>query len=453
MTDNGYEDDGKMEHVKEVFRNFDSAQRKTIPKDRMIKVLGSLDPTFTAEELDVLLRSSPKASNGEVIYEDFVEFVRAGAKAGSKEAVQQTNIDVIVNEKKSTLQVPEKSSLVNEKKSARQEDSGSDLGLDDDEERIAEEEKERRKMSQMSRHQRKSICAGGASEHEIKSYKPPTFPKPDATKSKIADTIKNNSKMQVVGVANLNGEQLEEMVMAFQEMRVVQGQDVIRQGEQGDCLYVIEEGDFDILISRKLDDDTLGEPAKVASFGPGSLFGELAILYSSPRAATVRCASAAGVIWSLDQKPFQMLLRRCGINKLEQYSGWLNEVEILKVLNLHEISMLADTCEEILVEEGEVIMQQGDIGDAFYILEEGECAAFFEVDGEEKIVKTYSNQGEYFGELALINDAPRKASVKATKDGMVLKIDKENFVNLLGPIIDRLREVASEYPQFADFMK
>lgn len=273
-----------MEHVKEVFRHFDSAQSKTIPKERMMKVLVSLDPTFTTEELDALLDNSPK-KNGEVIYEDFCEFVRAGSKE------------------------PAKTPVVNSKHSARQEDSGSDLGLDEDEAKVADEEKERRKMSQMSGHHRKSICAGGADEEEIKNYKPPVFPKPVETKTLIADTIKNNDKMQVLGIANLNGEQLEELVMAFQEVKVVQGQDVIKQGEEGDCLYVIEDGDFDILIARKLEDDTLSEPAKVTSFGPGSLFGELAILYSSPRAATVRCASASGRIWSLGQQPFQMLLR------------------------------------------------------------------------------------------------------------------------------------------------
>jgi cAMP-dependent protein kinase regulator len=318
-----------------------------------------------------------------------------------------------------------------------------------EEDRLAEEE-EKRKISSMSSKKRGSISAAAVSEDDIRNYVPPSYPKPDASKDKIAQTMKGNDKMKVLGMEKLNGAQLNDMVMAFQERRVKQNEDVIIQGQPGDALYVIESGSFDIFVSRTLDDGKLGAPVKVANFGPGSLFGELAILYNSPRAATVRCASTEGLLWSLEREPFQMLLKKCGIEKVEQYSGWLTQVDILKVLNLHEISQLADACESVLLEKDEIVIKQGDAGDAFFILEEGECAAFIEASGGEKMVKKYESQGDYFGELALINNAPRKATVRALGDAVVLKVEKESFDNLMGPIIDRLRGNASKYPQYAD---
>lgn len=234
------------------------------------------------------------------------------------------------------------------------------------------------------------------------------------------------------------------MVMAFQEKTIEQDHNVITQGDEGDCLYIIDEGNFDIYVARPDDTGKLGAPFKVTNFGEGMLFGELALMYSAPRAATVKCATPTARVWSLDREPFQMLLKRCGIQMVEQYSGWLTGVDMLKPLNLHEISMLADACENVLLDEGEVIYQQGDEGDALYILEDGQCGAFVETDDGEQLVKSYTEQGEYFGSLALLNDAPRQTTVKATTDANVLRISKETFEGMLGPIKDRLQTRAAE---------
>lgn len=315
------------------------------------------------------------------------------------------------------------------------------------------EAEERKKMAARGGKKHDNIVGVGASEDDIKNYAPPSFPKSEATKAKLAETLKQNEKMTILGIGKIPPVHFGEMVMAFQEKKVAQHEDVIKQGDDGQALYIVESGNFDIFVARKNPEDgSLGVAAKVANFGPGSLFGELAILYDAPRAATVRCASAESQIWSLDREPFQMLLKKSGVEKVEQYSGWLTQVDILKVLNLHEISQLADACDTTLVEKDEVLMKQGDAGDAFYILEEGKIAAYFEEAGKQTIVKTYETQGEYFGELALINDAPRKATVKALTDASVLKIEKESFDALLGPIFSKLKEQASKYPQYADLL-
>jgi cAMP-dependent protein kinase regulator len=323
----------------------------------------------------------------------------------------------------------------------------SEFGAEETEEDRKREDEIRAKA--VSNKRRCSFSAESANDAEIKNFKCPSFPKSPADKKKIGDALKANSKMQILGIDRCQPADFDELVMAFKEGTVSQNQDVIKQGDQGDCLYIVNEGDFDIFVARQNDDGSFGAPSKVATFGPGSLFGELSIMYSAPRAATVRCVSPAAKVWSLDRKSFQMMLKRCGVQMVEQYSGWLTEVDVLKCLNSHEISKLADACESELLDADTVIMQQGDEGDAFYILEEGSCVAFINGPSGEQVVKTYEKQGEYFGELALINNAPRKASVKTTSDSSVLKITKEQFVDLLGPINDRLKDLASKYPAIA----
>lgn len=316
-----------------------------------------------------------------------------------------------------------------------------------------DEEYDRQEMAKIhsiGSRRRDSFSSASANEDDIKTYIFPAFEKAAEANERIAAALIGHDKMKILGVDKLSKELLDQMVGAFQPRCVVQGEDVITQGDKGDRLYVIDEGNFDIFVARKTESGEPGEPIKVANFLPGFVFGELALLYDAPRAATVRCATVDARLWSLDREPFQMALKRSGLTKIEQYTGWLTAVDILKVLNLHEIGCLADACEEVLLEKDEVLMTQGEVGDAFYILQEGQCGAFIIDGGIEKIVKTYEKQGDYFGELALINNAPRKATVKATADAVVLKVEKDKFDNLMGPLLERLKAQAETYPQYAD---
>merc|ERR1712139_460601 len=96
-----------------------------------------------------------------------------------------------------------------------------------------------------------------------------------------------NEKMGILGLDKIPQVHLEEMVMAFEERKIRAGEDVIKQGDEGDRMYIVESGNFDIYVARADAAGVLGAPAKVANFPEGSLFGELAILYDAPRAATV----------------------------------------------------------------------------------------------------------------------------------------------------------------------
>lgn len=76
------------------------------------------------------------------------------------------------------------------------------------------------------------------------------------------------------------------------------------------------------------------------------------------------------------------------------------------------------------------------MGDKFYILESGEAEAFKR--GEEKPLKTYG-KGDYFGELALLEDKPRAASVVSKGEVKVAALGKDGFQRLLGPVESIMR--------------
>jgi len=319
-----------------------------------------------------------------------------------------------------------------------------------------QEQEELQKIAKIQGTRRRmSIACESVSNSAVKDYVKPIYAKDDSTKQHIRNVLKGNEKMQVL-FGHLDGTLLEDIINAFEETTVHQGIDIIKQGDQGDCLYIVSEGEVDVFVARPGPDGTMppGKGSKVISLSSGSLFGELALMYSAPRAATVEIASPECKLWKLDREPFKMLSAQNNENKYEMYEGWLSEVDILKCLNHHEVSKLSELLQSHLYNKDEVIITQGQPGDKFYILEDGTCSAFISGTEGEKKVKDYEKQGEYFGEIALLKEVPRKATVRATGSGAtVLWISKEDFIAVLGPIQGSLRKDVDKYSQYADFLK
>lgn len=321
---------------------------------------------------------------------------------------------------------------------------------------LAEDENAKRMAKMKHAGRRQAVAAESTSAAEVKDYVKPVYSKDATTKERIKGVIKGNDKMQVL-FGHLSDVQIEDVVNAFQEISASQGDFIIRQGDEGDCLYIINSGTVDVHVSRpgangQSPHRDIG--AKVASLGSGALFGELALMYSAPRAATVKIASASCKLWKLDREPFKMLLAQQANSTYEMYEGWLSEVDILKSLNHFELSQLSEMLQSDLYDAGEDIIKQGDPGECFYILEDGTCAAFIGGPGGEKKVKDYTRKGDYFGEIALMQDVPRKATIRATGEGAsVLWMSKDDFTAVMGPIKDILAKDIGKYPQYAEFLR
>mmetsp|Transcript_80795 Transcript_80795/g.254942 ORF Transcript_80795/g.254942 Transcript_80795/m.254942 type:complete len:264 (+) Transcript_80795:2-793(+) len=257
--------------------------------------------------------------------------------------------------------------------------------------------------------------------------------------------------------APLGGEPLNDVINAFDTKDVKEGEDIIKQGEEGDCLYIIAEGSVDIFVARPGPDGKVApgdRGAQVVTFSSGALFGELALMYNAPRAATVCAASPTVSLWVLAAQDFKMLLAQSSQAQYAKYEGWLSNVELLKKLNHFELSKLADVLESECFDNNEDIIKQGSPGEKFYILEDGEAAAYIHGADGEKEVKKYEKQGDYFGEIALITSDTRKATVRATGSGCsVVSLSKEDFNSILGPISDILKDEVDNYPQYADFLR
>ncbi|MCJ1300227.1 hypothetical protein MMC08_003022 [Hypocenomyce scalaris] len=262
------------------------------------------------------------------------------------------------------------------------------------------------------------------------NWTPPYHQKKPDQLSRLKTSVSSNFLF-----SHLDEEQSNQVLGALVE-KVIPAKDikVITQGDAGDYFYVVEKGHFDIYVNQagsvKPGPDGMG--GKVTTIGPGGSFGELALMYNAPRAATV-VSTEASTLWALDRVTFRRILMDSAFQRRRMYEAFLEEVPLLSTLQPYERSKIADALDTQKYPPGSTIIREGDPGEAFFILESGEAEVYKRDSGDGKALKKYK-KGDYFGELALLNDAPRAASVISTTEVKVATLGKDGFQRLLGPV-------------------
>ncbi len=119
----------------------------------------------------------------------------------------------------------------------------------------------------------------------------------------------------------------------------------------------------------------------------------------------------------------------------------LEQLPMFADLGARQLDLLAVKLRVRLVEPGETVIRQGSRGDEFFIIREGEFEVLVSQAGSRKRVATLAT-GQYFGEVALINDTPRMATVRAKGQGSLWELDRQDFRDLLGRYMGLEDEVA-----------
>jgi cAMP-dependent protein kinase regulator len=176
--------------------------------------------------------------------------------------------------------------------------------------------------------------------------------------------------------SSLNEKDLETVIYAMEEKNFKKNSYVIRQGEDGDVLYLIENGKLDCHKKFKEDENE----TFLKTYYPGDAFGELALLYNVPRAASIKAIEDVK-LWSLDRETFNHIVKDASIKRREIYQKFLRSVEILNLIDTSEINKITDAMKTRKFKAGEYIIKINEIGEEFYILEEGEAKATKLING------------------------------------------------------------------------
>ncbi|KAJ1813205.1 hypothetical protein LPJ75_003290 [Coemansia sp. RSA 2598] len=287
-----------------------------------------------------------------------------------------------------------------------------------------------------------SVSAESMNPTTDAEYKKKFVPKTEEQKQRIRQALNSNFLFK-----NIDEDSYHDVIDAMEEKHVEKGQNVVVQGGVGDYFYIVERGHFDIYVRKDS-----AEPKWVAEVANGGSFGELALMYNAPRAATVT-ATSSGTLWALDRITFRSLLMERTSRKRRLYERFLETVPLLKSLEPYERQKIADALESVSYSDKDTIVQQGDPGDDFFLIEEGTVRVY--KDDDEGVRREYPSlvKGDYFGELALLDNQPRQATLISCGHTKCARMSRNAFNRLLGPVINIIRREAGNYSHIQSLAK
>ncbi|XP_041744497.1 cAMP-dependent protein kinase type II-alpha regulatory subunit-like [Coregonus clupeaformis] len=289
---------------------------------------------------------------------------------------------------------------------------------------------------------RVSVCAEAYNpdDDEDEDFEPRVVhPKSDEQRRRLQDACRDTLLFKT-----LDQEQFSEVLDGMFEVLVKPQEHIIDQGDDGDNFYVIERGVYDIIVLI----DGVGKC--VGKYDNKGSFGELALMYNTPRAATIM-ATQEGALWGLDRATFHRLIVKNNAKKRKIYEAFIECVPLLKSLELSERMKIVDFVGMRVFRDEECIITQGDKADCFYIVESGEVKIMIlsktkaGQQGNAEVEIARCSRGQYFGELALVTNKPRAASVYAVGVAKCLVIDIQAFERLLGSCKEIMKRNISQY--------
>ena len=309
----------------------------------------------------------------------------------------------------------------------------------------------REKFQELGLHERLQFAnrkaVGGGAVKQASGARAPS-PKTPREREFLAEALRRNLNLQTI--LAFDEARVEQMIDVAWKEDVKEGTELITEGDLvADYFYIVQEGSFQVFVSEEAGQSAeralsgRGDAAPVSTVSPGGSFGELALLYLVPRAATVK-AVARSAVWVIDRQNFKDILMKVSAAKSNEYVEYLSHVEILNPLLAEEKTAMAEALVEMHYAQDEVILQQGDVGNTFYIMYEGEVEVLKDGRAQARLQASKSKGlTQFFGERALLRSEPRGATVRVTSQvAKVLVMDRDLFNLLLGPlqeIIDKSR--------------
>jgi CRP-like cAMP-binding protein/Zn-dependent protease len=240
---------------------------------------------------------------------------------------------------------------------------------------------------------------------------------------------------EVQFLSPLSSEDLAEIATRMVRESFRAGEIIIRQGAEGDRFYVIERGVAEVWVGD--------EPQARRHLTRGDYFGEIALLGRVRRTATVRAGTPL-VVLSVGRGDFDRLLAR-RISAPPQVAERIQTVEQLRQFSIfaqlssQELDALASRLRAERFPAETVVVKEGDPGDAFYLIDAGQAEVLI---GDRRV--NILGTGTYFGEIALLFNVPRQATVRALTPLSVFRLDRADFDALIATTLHKVASVLED---------
>ena len=213
-------------------------------------------------------------------------------------------------------------------------------------------------------------------------------------------------RSKVPTFSSLTPLQLREFLLDSDIYKADLGQTLIEYNDYTNTFFSIISGEVNIRL-------TPDNPNNTVSIGSGNFFGEMSLISGRRRSATITAGENCIVI----ETPRRSMNKL--INSVESVRRVINNTFISRAIKMHlapglddeEISEVISSATLSEFKPNEIIFNEGDAGDSLHLIRSGSVTVS-KVIGDKTTTLAYLPAGNYFGEMALLNDAPRSATVK-----------------------------------------
>lgn len=203
------------------------------------------------------------------------------------------------------------------------------------------------------------------------------------------------------------------------------GETVFRRNDFSDTFYTVFVGQVGIQINKD-------DPSQVVTLHEGEFFGEMGLISGRRRTATVVAVKPCVVF----ETPRRTMLKL--IQSVESVKRALDKTSILRQIQTYmtpgvpaeDLEELVETAEIQNFKAGETIFEQGDSGNHMHLIRSGSCTVSMQIGGRD-LVLSYVPSGNYIGEMALLSEMPRSATVRAAHNTETICISGDAFNNFL----------------------
>lgn len=210
---------------------------------------------------------------------------------------------------------------------------------------------------------------------------------------------------------------------------------LFREGDPGNALYIVINGKLGIYTT-----DHNGHKILIDEKPAGSCVGEIAMLTGQLRTASVYAMEDTNLL-ALSKEGFTYLGRRhpgliavvssAIVPNLQM--GYLARIlgDLFGEIDFSELQELQSEMEWLTLEKSDVLFRQGDVGDGMYIVVTGRLQIFINDDKGQEQLHSEVGPGEVVGELALLTQEPRSATIVAIRETNVVKLPNTVFEQLI----------------------
>lgn len=240
--------------------------------------------------------------------------------------------------------------------------------------------------------------------------------------------------------------QLREFMLDSQVLRPEAGDIIFRKHDYSTSFFAIVEGEVKLELAPAAETESDESARSEITLGAANFFGEMSLISGRRRSATVRAGNNCVLVETPRRTMNKLIQSVAAVREVLDHTFMLRAIQtaIAPSLTAEDLEDVLRTATLVTFKAGETLFKEGEVGDALFLVRSGSVTVSRSIAGKEKVL-AYLPAGHYVGEMALLAESPRSATVRAAVAAECIRLDGAEFKQLLAHHPDVKARIEAEF--------